>query len=277
MGVISGYGGATDAGGSVGQWRAQHSADIQEVINSATKGAAMVLDGNKDWSGSFEQDLGQPSLMPGETSEPIKLSIDGSIGLAGNIITDQIQLEVDIEGGAPIKCTTNFSGNGALTIGAAVAADATSPDPPSSVERALHLAAVAAAPSYAALTDVRKVTLTLQTDNQAYVSSSTAGANKRVKGNLKGTISIAVYASDLSTLPAPNTAKGVKIYVTATEFWLVEWVKFGDLTDILINRRTNEPVGATLNGQFSAYHTDGSAIKEGQIVLPDTTAYWPFS
>ena len=99
------------------------STALHEYLTSSTAGAKGRIPGNEDWDGSYEGYGKLPACLPGDAFAFIG-SIDGTKGCAGNAVCNRIQIVFDIEGGLPIKHTVEFKANGALTRGAAAAAQA---------------------------------------------------------------------------------------------------------------------------------------------------------
>jgi len=273
MGVLSGIGGAVDGEACVRTWTIATTADVQNAVCSASKQGTIVIDGNEDWSGSFTQYGHTPNRMP-QDSFTFTGSIDGSNGAVGTAIVDSVEITIDIEAGAIIGIVTNFSGNGAVTLGAAVASDSTTPDPATSIGCKVEVGTMVGSPVWTEITDVRTVTITITADNQSYVSSSTAGKTKRTAGNISAAIAVTVYEDDFADLPAVNSDARMRVYVNATEFWLFEFVRFGEASDLTVDRETAALVGATLNASWTGFAEVDGSMTEGQIVEPDTTKWW---
>jgi hypothetical protein len=263
MGVVSGIGGVVDSVPCVRNWSINSTADLQAGVCSASQGGTFRVAGNKDWTGSYDAYGHTPAAMPGEAFS-FTGSIDGSLGASGTAIVDQVVITIDIEAGAIISHVVNFSANGALTFGAAVATDATAASPISAIGCLVKVSDVTE-------TDVRTVTVTITAANTAYVSSDTAGQVQRKAGNIDANVSFTIYNDNMINPPQPNTTATLKVYVTATTFWEFDWVMFGDLTGITVDREGAAILGATVNA-FMCGYSGGAA---GYIKKPDTTTFWP--
>lgn len=275
MAVLSGIGGVVDGHNTIRTWTVTTTADVQSLVASNTKIGTMVLAGNKDWSGSFTGYGHTPAVLPG-AGFTFTGTIDGTNGATGTAIVDSVEIVIDIEAGAPISYTVNFSSNGALSLGAAAATDVTTPDPPTSIGCQVETGTMVAVPVWSDITDVRTVTITITADNQSYVSSETAGETLRFAGNISATIAISVYEDDFADLPALNAENGLRVYVTATTYWLFDYVVWGEASDLTVDRESAAVVGATLNAIWTAYgDIDSGTITEGNIDQPSTTAFWP--
>jgi hypothetical protein len=278
MGVISGKGGAVDGSAEVRGWSINSEADLQAYVDSATKGGTARTAGNEDWSGQYQAYGHTPVRMPGTTFQ-FKGSIDGAVGVdsgAGGSIVDQVEIRIDIESGAIIEHTVQFSANAALAFGAAVAADASVPDPPTSIGCKIQTAEAVAAPSFADILDVRTITLTITSDNKMYVSSESAGQVKRVAGNIDFTVQFDVYVDDFSDAPAVNEVANLRLFVNATEFWDLKWVRYGESSDNDVQIEGADVVGATLNASMHGFaNVDGDTPTEGFIKDPSGATFWP--
>jgi len=274
MGTISGIGGAVDGVNTVRTWTISSSADLQSFAASNTAGATGRAIGNKDWSGSYTAYGPQPVKMPGEKFT-FTGSIDGTNGATGDAIVDSVEISIDIEGGGIIAHTVSFSSDGELSLGAAVAVDATVPAPYTSIGCKVELAAVAAEPQYGELANVRTVTLSFSAENPSYIDSSTAGQTKRHVGNIDLEVSIGVYVDDFADLPALNTVQSAKIYVSDTEYWEISWLMFGEASDLTVDREGAAIVGASLNAGLVVSQLIGEVQTLGEINTPDLETWWP--
>lgn len=273
MAVHSGIAGAVDGAAVVGNWSITHNADLQTVMASGGNGAAIVLDGNVDWNGTYKAFGHTPAHMPGEAITFLG-SIDGTNGAAGTGIVESITIVNNIEIGVPIEHTVNFARNGALTLGASAATDVAIPDPPTSIGTDVQIGTAVGVPVYSAITDVRGWTLTLSASNPAYVSSDTSGGNLRLAGNISGTIAVPVYEDDFAGLPAVNSHNYIRLYVTATTYWDIGFVVWGEMSDGVVDIEGPAVVGATLNGTWSGYGLVDAAQARGYIKRPATTTWW---
>ena len=276
MGVLSGALGAVNGQHTLRDWNISSSEDLQAFVASNTLGGTGRRAGVKDWRGGFNlyqsgntgQSLG--AVKPG-TAFTFTGSMDNIKGVVGPAMVSQLQVTIDIEGGRIIMAQVSFEGNGTLVKGPAVAADATIPNPDSSMGCKVQLGTVVAAPVFTELTHVRTVTLTFSSALQAYSDSSTAGFTLRKAGPLDAQVSISVYPDgDLSLLPQEGDIKALKVFIDADDFWLLNWVRFGEMSDVTVSRETHAVIGATLNAGWScAENVDGTTPTMGKIQFPD--------
>ena len=272
MGVITGILGAINTRELIRDWSIAYKGNLAEYAASNTRAAKSALLGNKDWSGSFKGYGSLPEVMPGEA-----MSFAGTIntvkGATGTAIIDSLEINCDIEGGKPIDYTASFSGNGALTLGVDTSTDVSLLLPTTAIGCKVELGTVVTTPVWTELTDVRNWKLKFATDNKEYASSSTAGWKNRKKGQMKCDVSISVYTDDYTTLPAPGTITGVRLYDAAATFWLVNWIIWGEMTDIGASPEESGLVAATLNGQFRALALVTATPTAGNITKPGGAAW----
>lgn len=277
MGVISGIAGLVDGKTHVRNWSINSSADLQRIVASNTKGGSTRLAGNKDWSGSYAAFGHTPATMPGD-SFTFEGGIDLVNGAQGPAVCNEVEIVWDIESGAAIMHTVSFESNGALVLGpVTVTADISVPNPPSSIGTKVQVADPAASPSFAELTDVRTITLRITRDNQSYVSSGTAGQTQRKSGNLDFALSISIYTDNFGNaiIPTVNEVQHVKLFVDATTFWELKWARFGEASDMEVDRENAAIVGMTLNAEMEGFTLIATVPTEGYIKKPDATTFWP--
>lgn len=276
MSVISGFGGAVDTIATVREWSVSSTADIQRYVASGSKKGSSRLAGNKDWSGSYMAYGAIPAKKPGD-SFTFTGSLDGTNGVTGTAMVDEVVITWDIEGGGIISHEVSFSSNGALTLGTAAATDATVPAPPTAIGTKIEESDAIATPAFSEITDIRTITLTLTRSNQAYVSSATAGETQRVMGPLDATVSFSLYEGDPANLIAVNAVKHLKLYVDATKFWELKWVRFGEASDIQCDVEDGALVGATQNASMEGFTDVAGTATEGYIKDPSVSpvTWWP--
>lgn len=271
---LNGILGAINGVSTVRNWRVNRQASLQSFVASNTKGMTGSLKGNEDWSGSFSQYGHTPAHLPGDEVTFLG-SIDGVKGVSGNALIDSVEIVIDIESGAIITMNTSLSGNGALALDVAAAVtDTEFPEIFSSIGRKVEIATPSDDPSFVEVPHVRTVTIRLTANNVSFVSSETAGNVNRKKGNLSASLSMSLYAEDnsLSNLILPNSLKSVRVYVESDKFWQFDAILFGGLSDITIDREAAAMIGASLEGNFTGHYNSET---EGQIIMPNTTVWWP--
>lgn len=274
MGMISGIGGAVNGIGTVREWAIQTSSDLPSGHASNTKGAPVVLAGNTDWSGTYRAYGHTPAVMPGETFA-FAGAIGNGNGASGTARVSQVEISGDVETPGIIEHTVTFEAAGTLTKGSVSATDETLPAMFTASNNKVEVATPAAEPSFAELTDLRTWSITITASNPSAVSSSTAGVVTRYEGNLSATIALTFYADDFTDLPEINDVRAIRIYVNATEFWLFNWIRISEVTDLTVNIEDPNVVPASITGQWTGFTEISSTMTEGQIVDPAETEYWP--
>ncbi len=271
---LSGELGAVDGVHTVGLWQVTSTEDLKAIVASNTTNMPKRLAGNGDWSGRYEAWDGQPAVFPG-AGFTFTGSINGSLGATGVAIVDSFELTIDVEAGEIVKHVVNFSSNGALTLGASVATDATVPDPDSSIDCKIESATPSATPSYAEIENITTITLRLTAANVAYRDSSTAGETKRLKGTYDANVSYTQNVATLATFLTKGSTHHLRVYVNATEFWLFNWMMIESVTDIECNVETNAVVKGTVNCAMTGYTDVAATPTEGVITQPTGGDFWP--
>lgn len=286
MAIITGIGGATDGVEAMRAWTVDYDEDAAKAIASNTQGTEIVLPGNTQWGGNYSAYGDTPPHMPGAAITPFKGSQDGSKGASGNAKSEKITLSVDIASGGIIGFVTDFIGDGALALGASVASDSSNAAPPTVLGTKLKLAIASGAMSYAELLNVGigVITLVLERPVATYTDSSTGGTRKTTGdiGNLTGTLTFTVnYGPDswgvAVDMPTVGQYYGAQIFVNATEFWAVDFLRCTKVGPIMANREANPPevLSLTVEMAFSGFVTaDDTSYLTGQVINPGLGSYW---
>lgn len=274
MGVLNGIAGAVDGIQTVRTWSVQTGAETHALHASNTKRGPVRLEGNEDWSGSYSSYGHTPLALPGETFA-FTGSFDGADGVVGSAVVDSAEITIDVEGKTPISHVVNFSGDGALAFGEAVAVDESDPDAFSPVGCKAALGTLIAEPVWTDLDNVRTMVISLSAANASYASSGSAGHMKRLVGNIDCTMSITVYEGDPTKVIAPNTHKAVRLYVTPTLYWEFLWAIFSEASGIEVDVEGGGMLGVTYNAGFNGWDTIAAALTEGHIKTPEAATWWP--
>lgn len=279
MSVISGKYGKVQGYSTVKNWSISHSADLQPLIASNTLCYPVRIDGNKDWTGSFEA-YGKEmvaALFPGKLFQFLggfdadgvaSASVYGVDSGASGCIVESVEMKINIANGDPLMYTVNFAGNNDLTIGlVAVTADTTSPEMWPTVDTGGNVRmtwgdatvdVLAVDPTTNELPDITEMTLNISCDLKDYVSSDSTGFVKRIAGTYDLTCSVAFYHDEFDNsgtppIPHVNDILAVNLYINATEAWQIGYLKVNELSDLTVDIESGDIIGATLNMEFSAY------------------------
>lgn len=273
MSTISGALGAVNGVHTVQNWSIDSEADLQSYVASNTKGGTGRMNGNKRWRGTYKALGHTPVQLPG-AAITFTGTIDNVKGATGAAIVEQCEITINIESGEIINYTTTFGSDGALSLGNAAATDTVVPNPPSSIGCKVELGTVAASPVFTELADVRTITITLTSAPSTYVSSGTAGIERRYKGPYDVQLSIAVYCDDFSTVPQENTINQVRCYVDGTTYWDFKWIRWSGISGMLVDPSTHAVIGCTVNGAMNGYTNVAATPTAGYVKAPSTTAWW---
>lgn len=280
MGVIGGDGGAVDSANTVGLWQITSSQDLKKIVASNTDGAPKKLAGVGDWSGRWESWDNEPAVLPGVGFTFIGI-IDQSVtggagkGATGPAICDSFELTINIETGEVVKHVVNFSSNGALTQDNVTAADATTPDPDSSLDCKIEESEPLGTPSYSEITNITTITITITAENVSYSDSSTDGETLRLGGPIDATISYTQNVDAFADFLVVGATHQIKVFVNASEFWEFEFVMVESITDVEVNTETGVPVKGTVNLSFTGFTDISATPTKGEILKPSGGAIWP--
>ena len=256
----------------VRSWQIDENERLSPFVNSGTAGAAGRNRGVRDWTGNYAADGAEPAVLPGEA-----FTFTGYTGsgkqLSGPARAESLTLSINIENADPVRHSLNFGANGALAGGSGTGADAATSDPENSLTVKVYRGADIA--SLVELPDVRSLEATLTAALKSYASSSTAGHTKRNDGPRDLTLSIPVFADDLSALPARGAIELLRIVTdlvldegspdwTASKYWDIAWIRWAAASSFLVNIETGDMIGCTLNAELSIVNAGGM----GRVVTP---------
>jgi len=278
MSIIGGKAGmvSCDAGiSNVKKWSISSKANLPSTANSSTQGMEFNKAGNKDWSGSYEADGDTPAVYPGQKFA-FEGASDATHGASGNAIVDKVDIKIDIAGGNIISHTVSFSANGALTLGAVTVTDGGVPAVAGSVGCKVMYGVPATPQLYASeLPNVKSITISLSAKNASTVNSSSGGWTVREPGNWSVSVSIDCDVDTFAAIIATNTVLGLNIYVNATQFWVIDWVIFGEASNIGADVESGAIIGCTYNASFDGEQVISATPTDGRIVTPAEDTIWP--
>ena len=280
MGRITGKDGGINGIGCVRVWDVDSSRIGGRFSGSCAAGVIDRILGSKDWVGRYGAYGHTPTVMPGEAFAFIG-SIDGSVGVYGTAIVESVRITSQIpqeenQEPKPVSHVVTFKANGALTKGAAVAADATIANPPNPGDLKFQYATPAVSPSWTTLSEVYSAEILLSCRNPTYKPGSSVYQTYRLKGNLDAQVEIQCQADDFSDLPAEGTIQGIKVFVTDTLFWRIDWMLVEHLNAMRVPVEAGEIVSATPQLAFKPNTLVGAVATKGQIINPSGSVWWPF-
>lgn len=276
MTVLSGAFGVLDGLSTVRNVTISETLGLNKHVASNTQLGAARTKGIHSWSGSYSQYGSQPLRMPRDifTFSSYVAPDNGVEGTAGLIVTgqaivDQVVINFNFENGEPINIQTNFTGILALAKNAAQPAitDATAP----ALE---EICAAKVQYAEADVTDVTSAVLTITAENKPYSNSSTIVSGNCYQNVVPGTIdwNLAVNRQSNTFLHDNGTVGRWDLYTNATEFWRLDWGMTREHSNFTVDNESGDIIAYTKNVEMHGHN--GTSI--GQIVLPDTTVWWPF-
>ena len=112
----------------IGNWSIQKTCNVTRYSSSRVPGKMRAKPGTTGWTGSFKFDVDAAAdlhFKEGMYVEDCIFHADdsGSNSATGDIIIENVDLEVDVEGDAIVGGTCTFVGDGTLTEAGALAVD----------------------------------------------------------------------------------------------------------------------------------------------------------
>jgi hypothetical protein len=194
---------------------------------------------------------------------------------SGNAVISQTVINWDFAAGVPVNYVNTFAGDLALTIGSGSSVDATVPDVPPMCPLKIEIGDDL---SEVAFPSVVSAALTITAQLQAHANSSTIVGTEcwmaQEAGSIDWTLALVVENHDrASPLPAIGDQVRLRLFTSATEFWLLEWGVVKEYTGITVDNESNAIISATIIIEMDGFKkSDGST---GTITFPDTTEWWP--
>lgn len=266
MPVISGIDMAINSVPTAHQFNIELSKELIEVIATGGSGGVRNKCGVNDGRGVASAYGYLPQVWPG-SSFTFTGSLDGTYGFSGTSYCEAVEIIWDVENGRYIAYTIQFSRNGAITPGAAVATDSTKPNPPCSQSLPLKFNTVEQ-------TEVAYMRLKLMCPGFPRNTTSTAGGRVRTRGAMSGEFEYHQYYQDPATLPSRGLAYIVQPYCTASLYYDIAYMTPETIASYA-NPNSRRPVNARVVMKFDANNaTDTGYIRTPEAV-PSTV--WPFS
>ncbi len=225
------------------------------IFHSGTNAGAQRITGVTDWTGLFQGYGAVPPIFPGETFkfqgqyDSVNDDTSGVGSGADEAICDRIEVTWRGEEGGVVNYAAFFSANGTLDLDATVAdmsEDTAWALPPTAVEMTL----VGPTPVAA----LRSMKLVIRAANRKWSAADTSGGTRRTPGNIDGGCVYSAYvsASDLTAMEAAlDTSVAFRLNYSATESWLINWMRIMKVADIGGHRETAENVFITVTGEFN--------------------------
>lgn len=259
-------------------WSTNLQSSVQRYQASCVPGASGATPGNTEESGGVKGLGYAPPLPTGEDFAFVGVA-GPNLSYAGNVLITDVTLNIPVAAGTPINWSANFGVQGLLVKQTTDSPeDPTRNAAPSAKFGAIKIESVLGTNTFASVDRVQNITLTFRRPASTTVNG---GTTERESGNLECDLSFAVHNDDLfkqdgsSDLCALNQINRVRVYVTSTLFFQLDSVIWRQKSNYNVDRSQNPPpvIGYTLNGMWTALRSDQSHL--GQILLPDTTEFYP--
>lgn len=226
--------------------------------------------GNHDWQGWFKGYGGKPQVFPGD-KYTFKASIDGTKGVSGAAICDKIFIRVDREGGKKVEYRVEFSADGILTRGAVTATvpGSGSDIPADARDLVLKL-------SGAAQENVRWVEFEISAMNRAF-SGVTPGQVQRNAGNVIAFLRYGLYIESTwdADLPVLDAVHYVDMYVNATEYWRINWLRVLNRPELTVPMEEQAAVSGLNASELVELGLVGvNGTSTGAIINPSGVTKW---
>lgn len=280
MGVHSGKFGVVNGENTVRNWSISDEQTLQSYVASNTQFGTGRQPGVESWNGSFQKYGFVPATMPGSLFSFVGYEapdddVSGNgMRYSGQAMVSQLQVNWNWGGGEIINSQIDFAGHLALTAATgAEISDAVFPVvPPVTVTKIEYSTNDS---DYTELDCLVSAQWTLTSALQAYVNSCTIVSSRLWTGQKSGPIdwTLSITQQDNARPLAKGDRVSLRLYVTATTYFLLKWARLQNITGITVDRETGAIIGQTLNFGMDGFNTDSSAV--GQIVLPDLSVWWP--
>lgn len=290
MGYISGKGGAVNGVPEVRVWDMNAESIGGPYASSASAGAVDRIVGSNDWTGRYGAYGDMPAVLFDDSFAFVG-SVDGSVGVYGTAVVTQIRIDIEIpqepsQPPTPIAHVVEFKANGVLHKGAAVAADATVPNPPNPKDLNIQYAVPAASPSWIDLNgSVHRASLILRRPTPVYRRGKGYGFTNRVTGHFDAHLEFGCYVSAFTSTLEEGEIYGIKLYTSPTRTWLIDWMLCEALNEMktpieeagFIEAGTRALVSMNPRLSLKSVTLIDAVATRGSITAPDSSVIWPIT
>ena len=284
MVYITGKDGMVNGAKTVRMWEINPKAPGGPYAGSGAAGAIDRIVGAKDWVGRYGAYGYLPVSMPGSALAFVG-SIDGSVGVYGTAIVTTVRLDIEVpqnedEPPRPIAHVVEFKANGTLTRGAAVATDAVVPNPPNPKDLKVRLATPGTS-DWDDVCSVWKASLVLTSNGPSYRPGCNTGQTYRLAGNIDAKFQYSTYVSAATALPTEGQSYGLRLFVTAADYWEFLWMMCESVDPFRIPIEDRTLVYGEPSFALSAYEEIAAVATQGSLKKPNATpggaavVWWP--
>lgn len=281
MGVHSGKFGVVDGITTVQNWTVEDQITNVSGYASNTRFGPARRPGPQSWSGTFQQLGHTPTIMPGESIDfkgyiAPGSDVTGDVGQCylGTALVGQVVVNWDWAAANLINIQTTFAGHLALTVAQSSYDDDSTPTIFSPIGTKVEYSTDGAA--WTELTDLTTASLTILSQLQSYVNSSTVIGGKLWTGQKSGPLdwnASVTMQNDARDMFAKGDQIFLRLYVTPTTFYRLDFMRVGGFTGISVDRASGAIVQNTVNFEADVVKDSDGSI--GQLVLPSTTVWFP--
>jgi len=135
---------------------------------------------------------------------------------------------------------------------------------------------VAASPSYSAQAGTNEIIITLSIEDKEYHDCGSSGYMEAIEGVWDANVTYKRFVDDFSDLPTEGDPYAVKVGIdsAASEFYEFQWMRVGDLTDLMVDRETADLVNVTIPLEMSMIEDIGGTATLGTGVTMPSTSVW---
>ena len=250
-------------------------ANLMELVHAGTKGGRQRFLGVKDWNGQYEEYALVPTFYPGDEVSFIG-SIDGTKGYKGEALVTQTVITIPVGTKAAPTVVGTFRGVAALDDADTTAvALPTATTPPATEGLCVQLSTLEGSP-YVNQDGTNEIVITLSIEDQEFHHCGSSGVMDAIEGLWDASITYKRYVDDFSTLPTPGDPYKVRVPIDAvgTSYYQFEYMRVGDLSDILLNRESGDLISVTIPLLMSMIETVGGVVTVGTGVTKPAGGVW---
>jgi len=249
--------------------------NLQEIVHAGTLGGRQRFLGVKDWNGTYEEYGLVPTFWPGDKVTWYG-SLDGTAGWSGDALVTQTVITIPVGTKAPPTIAGTFRGVAALSC-----SDETAVDLPSASEipetegLCVQLQALAGG-AYVNQDGTNEITITLSVEAKEFHHCGSSGIMDANEGLWDAQISYKRYVDDLTALPTEGDPYRVRVPIDAvgTSYYQFEFMRVGDMSDILLSRETGELLNVTIPLFMSMIELVDAVATRGSGVTKPAGAVW---
>lgn len=278
MGLHSGKFGVVDGQSTVRNWQVSDTMEVKEFFASNTRAGAGRQTSVRDWTGSFNSYGAEPQVFPGEHFDfkgftaPSNGAEFGGTGTtySGLAIVENVAVTLNWENGDIISYAVNFAGSSPLVHAIENAIyDETTPDVPTVCGGKVEFDDGG---GWEEWPNITQAVLTLTSTNATSVNSSTDCWRHRQRGPFTWTLALTEHETDRHELPDIGDIVKIRLYVNASDYWLLDAAMLSDYSSINVDRETGAIISRTCN-----LGMHGVANGIGSVVAPSGYQVWPFA